>query len=226
MMKLMNSIIPNVVELFPDMIQALLETINMVSISGIISSLIGIPLGIILIVTREGNLLENKFIFNIVSKLVNIFRSIPFVILLTAIIPITRFFVGTTIGTKGAIVPLIFGATPFVARQIESALLKVDPGVIEAARAMGSSPLEIIFRVLLLEGLPGIVYSLTITTISLIGFSAVAGTVGGGGLGDFAIRYGYQYFKIDVMIVTIIILLVIVNLIQSIGDILLKKLSH
>ncbi|KAJ53089.1 D-methionine transport system permease protein [Clostridium tetanomorphum] len=226
MIKFLNLIIPNVVDLFPDMIKALWETIYMVGISGIISSLIGIPLGIILVVTRENNLLENKVVFNMIGKVVNIFRSIPFVILLTAIIPITRLIVGTTIGTKGAIVPLVFGTAPFVARQIESTLLKVDPGVIEAAKSMGSSPLEIIFRILLIEGLPGIVYALTITTVSLIGFSAVAGTVGGGGLGDFAIRYGYQYFKTDVMVITIIILLIIVNLIQSLGDILLKKLSH
>ncbi|ERI93616.1 putative D-methionine transport system permease protein MetI [Clostridiales bacterium oral taxon 876 str. F0540] len=217
---------PNVIELFPDMIKALGETLLMVFISGSISTLIGIPIGVVLVVTRPGNILQNNLIYNFTGKIINIFRSIPFVILLAAIIPITRFFVGTTIGLKGAIVPLVFGSVPFVARQIESALLDIDKGIIEAAEAMGSSPFEIIYRVLLKEGLPGIIYALTITTVSLIGFSAVAGTVGGGGLGDFAIRYGYQYFKTDIMIATIIILLILVNLIQSFGELLLKKLSH
>ncbi|MBZ9633849.1 methionine ABC transporter permease [Clostridium sp. FP1] len=218
--------LPNVVELFPDMIKALWETIGMVSISGFISTLIGIPLGIILVVTRPDNILENSRIYNVVGKSINIFRAIPFVILLAAIIPFTRLVVGTTIGMKGALVPLVIGSIPFVARQIESALLDIDKGVIEAAQAMGSSSFEIIYRVLLKEGLPGIVYALTITTVSLIGFSAVAGTVGGGGLGDFAIRYGYQYFKTDIMVATILILLVLVTSIQSFGEFILKKLSH
>lgn len=217
---------PNVVELFPDMIQSLWETLGMVFISGTISTIIGIPLGVILVVTRPDNILENNVIYNIVGKIVNIFRSIPFVILLAAIIPFTRLVVGTTIGMKGALVPLVVGSIPFVARQIESALLDIDKGVIEASQAMGSSSFEIIYRVLLKEGLPGIVYALTITTVSLIGFSAVAGTVGGGGLGDFAIRYGYQYFKTDVMIATILILLVLVTAIQGFGELILKKLSH
>jgi D-methionine transport system permease protein len=198
----------------------------MVFVAGSISTLLGIPIGVTLVVTRPGHILENKIIFNVVGKIINIFRAIPFVILLAAIIPLTRLIVGTTIGMKGALVPLVFGCTPFVARQIESALLDIDKGVIEAAQAMGSSPFEIIYRVLLREGLPGIIYALTITTVSLIGFSAMAGTVGGGGLGDFAIRYGYQYFKTDVMVATIIILLVIVTGIQGIGEFLLKKLSH
>lgn len=225
-MELLRQIMPNVVELFPDLLKACKDTLLMVFISGTIASVLGIPLGVTLVVTREGNLLENKYVYFILGKLVNVFRSLPFVILLTAIIPITRFLAGTTIGLRGAIIPLIFASTPFVARQVESALLEIDPGVIEAAEAMGSSPLDIIYRVLLVEGLPGIVYALTITIISLIGFSAVAGTVGGGGLGDFAIRYGYQYFRTDIMIVTTIILLLIVNMVQSIGEYMLKRLSH
>jgi D-methionine transport system permease protein len=208
------------------MLKALWETIGMVLISGTISTLLGIPIGVILVVTRPGNIIENSAVYNVVGKIINVFRSIPFVILLAAIIPFTRLVVGTTIGMKGALVPLVVGSVPFVARQIESALLDIDKGVIEAAQAMGSSSFEIIYRVLLKEGLPGIVYALTITTVSLIGFSAVAGTVGGGGLGDFAIRYGYQYFKTDVMVVTILILLVLVTAIQSFGEFLLRKLSH
>jgi D-methionine transport system permease protein len=226
MLQILYTYLPNVMELFPDMMKALWETLCMVFIAGTISTLIGIPIGVTLVVTRPSNILENKFINNVVGKITNIFRSIPFVILLAAIIPITRFIVGTTIGMKGALVPLVFGATPFVARQIESALLDIDKGIIEAAQAMGSSPFEIIYRVLLREGLPGIVYALTITTVSLIGFSAVAGTVGGGGLGDFAIRYGYQYFKTDVMVATIIILLILVSGVQSFGELILKRLNH
>ncbi|MDF2521616.1 MAG: binding-protein-dependent transport system inner rane component [Clostridia bacterium] len=225
-MEILNQLMPNVIELFPDLVEAFKDTIFMVLISGTIASLVGVPLGIALVVTKEGNLLENKPVNFIIGKLVNVFRSLPFVILLTAIVPITRLIAGTTIGLKGAIVPLIFASAPFVARQVESALLEIDQGVIEAAKAMGSSPFEIIYRVLIVEGLPGIVYGITITIISLIGFSAIAGTVGGGGLGDFAIRYGYQYFKTDIMVVTTIILLLIVNFVQSFGEFLLKRLSH
>lgn len=226
MMSLINQLMPNVVEYFPDLVQAFVDTIYMVTVSGIIGAIIGIPVGISLVVTREGGILENKALYSVIGKIVNVFRSIPFVILLTAITPFTRAVVGTTIGTIGAIVPLTVAVAPFIARQIESTLLEVDDGVVEAAKAMGSSPLDIIFRVLIKEGLPGVVYALTIAVINLIGYSAVAGTVGGGGLGDFAIRYGYQYFKTDIMVVTIIILLIIVNLVQFIGETLMKALTH
>ncbi|MHC6179751.1 methionine ABC transporter permease [Clostridium sp. JNZ X4-2] len=226
MIEFLGKIAPNLVNLYPEMIKAIFETFYMVAISGIISTVVGTVMGVTLVVTKEEGILENKIINSILGKIINIFRSIPFIILLAAIIPLTRLLVGTTIGTKGALVPLIFGCTPFIARQIESALLEIDKGVIEAAQSMGSSPFEIIFRVMLLEGLPGIIHALTITIISLIGLSAMAGTVGGGGLGDFAIRYGYQYFQTDVMVATIIVLLVIVNLIQLVGDILSKLTAH
>lgn len=226
MIETLKTLIPNVVNLYPEMIKALFETLYMVFVSGIVSTLIGFPIGVTLVVTRKGGILENKIINNILGKIINTLRSIPFIILLAAIMPITRLVVGTTIGTLGALVPLIFSSTPFVARQIESVILDIDSGVIEAAQSMGSSPIEIIYRVMLPEALTGIVYAITITTISLIGLSAMAGTVGGGGLGDFAIRYGYQYFQTDVMIVTVIILLILVNIVQGFGDILLKKLSH
>lgn len=226
MENVLTSLLPNVVNLSSEMMKALFETIYMVFVSGIISTLIGFPIGITLVVTRKGAILENLFVNNLIGKIINIFRSIPFIILLAAIMPITKFIVGTTIGTKGALVPLVFGSTPFVARQIETVLLDVDKGVVEAAQSMGSSPLEIIYRVMLPEGLGGIIYAITITTVSLIGLSAMAGTVGGGGLGDFAIRYGYQYFQTDVMIVTVIILLILVNIVQGIGDLLLRKLNH
>lgn len=223
---MLQQLIPNVIEYFPELLKALRETLIMVSISGLFSALIGIPVGVILLITSKGHILENKLIYSIISKIVNTLRSIPFVILIAAIPGVTRFLVGSTIGVKGAIVPLVLASFPFVSRQIEVALLKVDMGVIEAYQAMGFSPLSIIFKVVLVEGLRNIVLALTISIISLIGFSAITGTVGGGGLGDFAIRYGYQYFKTDIMIVTIIVILLIVYLIQGIGDLIYKKLSH
>ncbi|MGL4337463.1 MAG: methionine ABC transporter permease [Turicibacter sp.] len=226
MQTILDQIIPNVVEYFPELMKALYETILMVTISGFFSTLIGLPLGVVLVVTRADNLLENKVVYMMLGKVMNIFRSIPFVILLAAVMPLTRLIMGTSIGLKGALVPLVIGVTPFVARQVESVLLDIDSGVIEAAKAMGSSPTEIITRVLLKEGLSGIMYALTITTVSLIGYSAVAGTVGGGGLGDFAIRYGYQYYKHDIMFVTVIILLCLVTGIQSLGERLQRKFSH
>lgn len=216
----------NVIYYHEELYTALGETIIMVFIAGIISTLIGIILGIALAVTKKNGILENTFINITLARIINILRSIPFVILLAALIPVTRFIVGTTIGLKGAIVPLIFGSAPFIARQIESALSSVDSGVIEAAYAMGSSPFEIIYRVLLREALPEIIYALIITTVSLISFSAVAGTVGGGGLGDFAIRYGYQHFKTDIMVVTIIILILMITTIQWIGEKLIQKIKH
>ncbi|WP_418963789.1 methionine ABC transporter permease [Cetobacterium sp.] len=226
MEKNLYSYFENVIKYQDEMVRAMGETLIMVAIAGTISTLIGTIMGIVLVITRKGGILENNLINSILGKIINIFRSIPFVILLAALIPVTRFFMGTTIGLKGAIVPLIFGSAPFVARQIESALLSVDSGVIEAAYAMGSSPFEIIYRVLLREALPEIIYALIITTVSLIGFSAVAGTVGGGGLGDFAIRYGYQHFKTDIMVITIIILVTLITFIQWSGEKILKKIKH
>ena len=176
--------------------------------------------------TREGNILENKPIQKVLSQVINVFRSIPFIILLTAVLPITRAIVGTGIGTKGAIVPLVFGTMPFFARQIDTALPEVDEGVIEAAKSMGSNPLEIIFSVYLREGLPGIVRAITITMVSLIGLSAMAGSIGGGGLGDLAIRYGHQRFQTDITYVTVIIILILVTIIQSTGNFLIKKFTH
>ena len=197
----------------------------MVSISGIISLFLGIILGVFLVVTREGNILESMVLNNILDKSINVFRSIPFIILLAALIPLTRTIVGTAIGTKGAIVPLVFGTVPFFARQIETALLEVDKGN-KAALAMGSGPVDIIFRVYLREGLPGIIRGITITFVNLIGLSAMAGSVGGGGLGDFAIRYGYQRFQIDITYVTIIILLIFVSIIQGLGNLVIKKIKY
>lgn len=226
MRELLVQIMPNVVEFFPDMMKALGETLQMVSISAVVAAAFGVPIGILLLVTSNGHILENKTVYGIASKIVNGFRSVPFVILIAAIVPFTRLVMGTTIGLKGAYVPLVVGTIPFIARQVEVALYQIDKGVIEAAKAMGLSPLQMITGVIIPEGLGGIVHALTLSIISLISFSAMAGTVGGGGIGSFAIQYGYQYFKTDIMVVTVIVLLVLVSIVQAAGNWLAHRLSH
>lgn len=221
-----GNLIPNVIQYFPDMVQAFQDTLIMVSVSALFSALIGIPAGVALAVTSEGHILEHKKFYSVLSKVVNTLRSIPFVILIAAIPGFTRMIVGTTIGVKGAIVPLVVACIPYMARQVEIALVKVDGGVIEAYQSMGFSPMRIIFKVILVEGRKDVVLAVTFSVIGLIGFSAITGTVGGGGLGDFAIRYGYQYFKSDIMVVTIIVIVAIVYLIQGIGDFIYRRLSH
>lgn len=207
-------------------IEALIETIQMVAFSLLFSALIGLPLGILLVVTRKGHLLENTVVFNIINSIINIFRSVPFIILMVAIIPITRMIVGTSIGTAAAVVPLVFYAGPYIARLIENSLLEVDPGVIEAAEAMGAAPGQIILKFLIPEALSSLVLGFTIATIGLVGASAMAGAVGGGGLGDLAITYGYQRFDTTVMLITVAILVVMVQGLQSFGNILSKKIRR
>ena len=168
--------------------------------------------------------MENKVVYSVLDKVINVFRSIPFVILIALLLPLTRIVMGTSIGTKGAIFPLVIGTIPFFSRQIHSALCEVDRGVVEAAQAMGSGPWEIVVRVYLREGLGGMIRGATITIINLIALSAMAGCVGGGGLGDYAIRYGFQRFQTDVTIVTVIILLILVTIIQSVGNLLTRRL--
>jgi len=207
-------------------IEAVIETVQMVGISFIFSIILGLPLGIALFVTRNGQILENKLIFTVLNGIINIFRSIPFIILLVAIIPITRLLVGTSIGTAAAIVPLVFYAGPYIARLVESSLLEVDEGVLEAANAMGATPFQTIFRFLLPEVLSSLVVNFTIATIGLIGASAMAGTVGGGGIGDLAITYGYQRFDTTTMAITVIILIVMVQGLQSLGNFLSRKIRR
>lgn len=218
--------IPNILNAKEELILSIYQTLSMVFIAGVISLIFGVLVGIILVVTRKGGILENIVLFTVFDKVINIFRSIPFIILIAALLPLTRIIVGTGIGTKGAIVPLVLGTVPFFGRQMENALLEVDKGIIEAAQAIGSGSIDIIVRVYLVEGLPGIIRGVTITFISLIGSSAIAGSIGGGGLGDFAIRYGYQRWQNDITFVTVIILLIFVSIIQGIGNILIKKASH
>ncbi|TDL78752.1 methionine ABC transporter permease [Peribacillus frigoritolerans] len=207
-------------------IDALIETLAMTGFSLLFSTLIGLPLGVLLVITRKGHLWENAVIFNILNGVVNIFRSVPFIILMVAIVPLTRLIVGTSIGTAAAVVPLVFYAGPYIARLIENSLLEVDPGVIEAAEAMGATPAQIIFKFIVPEALSSLVLSLTIATVGLVGASAMAGAVGGGGLGDLAITYGYQRFDTLVMIITVTILVVLVQGLQSSGNLLSKKIRR
>ncbi len=206
--------------------QSLWETIIMVGISGIIGGLIGIPLGVFLRLTDQGGILQNSPANKIVGWIVNALRSTPFIILLVAIIPFTRLITGSSIGTSAAVVPLTIAAAPFLARLVETALREVDNGLIEAAQSMGASTAQIVWKVLLPEALPGIVAGLPISFVSLTGYSAMAGAIGGGGLGDLGIRYGYQRFLPDVMLVVVIILIFFVQAIQSLGDWVVRRLSH
>ncbi|MCO5384818.1 MAG: ABC transporter permease [Desulfosporosinus sp.] len=198
----------------------------MVAASTVFAYLLGLPLGIILVVTSPGHIMPNPWVERTLGTLVNILRSAPFIILLVALIPFTKSVVGTSIGTTAAIVPLVISAAPFVARVVESSLKEVPYGVIEAALSMGASPKQIIQKVLLPEAKASLILGVAITTISVIGYTAMAGTVGGGGLGDLAIQYGYNRFRTDIMIVTVVILVVIVQIIQSLGTALARKLTH
>ncbi len=225
MYEFLQGIIPNVVKTFPEMTKAFFQTLQMVGISALWSAAFGVFFGVVLVVTAPGGIMENRLVNSVLDKLINVFRSIPFVILIALLLPLTRMVMGTSIGTKGAIFPLVIGTIPFFSRQIHSALCEVDKGVVEAAQAMGSGPWEIVVRVYLREGLGGMIRGATITIINLIALSAMAGCVGGGGLGDYAIRYGFQRFQTDVTIVTVIILLILVTLIQSVGNLLTRRLQ-
>lgn len=212
-------------EMLALLIEALWETLYMVAVSAGIATLIGVPLGVILVATSRGHILQNLWLNRILGYIANATRSTPFIILMVAIIPLTRVLAGTSIGTNAAIVPLSIAAIPFVGRVVESALREVDYGLIEAAQAMGASPFQIIRRVLLPEAMPSIVLGLTLAVISLIGYSAMAGAIGGGGLGDLAIRFGYQRFRVDVMISTVVILIALVQLVQTAGDRISQRLN-
>ncbi|MCZ2495862.1 methionine ABC transporter permease MetI [Xylophilus sp. Kf1] len=205
---------------------SLWETIIMVGVSGVLGALFGIPLGVYLRLSDQGALLANPVANSITGWIVNAVRSTPFIILLVAIIPLTRILAGSSIGTGAAIVPLTIAATPFVARLVEVALREVDDGVVEAALAMGASTWQIVWKVLLPEAFPGIVAALTITLVSLTGYSAMAGAIGGGGLGDLGIRYGYQRFLPEVMLAVVVVLIFFVQAVQSFGDWAVRRLRH
>ena len=208
------------------LIQGTGTTIVMTGVSTLLAYALGIPLGVLVTVTAPGSLRPHKAFNGVLGWIVNVGRSIPFIILLVALIPLTRFIVGTSLGTPGAIVPLVIAATPFVARMIEAALREVDAGVIEAAQSFGSSALQIIWKVMLRESLPSIVRGVSITFITLFGYSAMAGAIGAGGLGDIAIRYGYYRYQDDVMFATILILIVLVQLVQSVGDLVARRIDR
>lgn len=200
------------------LIEGLIQSFQMTSISLVISILIGVPLGIAVVLTRPGQLLGNRIVYQLLNVLINIVRSVPFIILLFFIIPFTKFIVGTTIGVQGIIVPLVIYTSPFIARLMETALLEVDHGVVEAYKAMGMKTHQIIWHVLLREARPSIILGLTVATISLIGATAMAGLVGGGGLGDIAYRYGFQQYETELMYFVVVVLIILVQIIQTIGN--------
>lgn len=207
------------------LIVGLQQTLYMVVVSTIIAYIIGLPLGILSEVTRKGGLNPIPVISKILDIIINLGRSIPFIILMVAVLPLTRSIIGTTIGEKATCVPLIIAAIPFVARMVENSLKEIDSGVIEAARAMGASNMEIIFKVMLVESMPSLVLGASLATITIVGYTAMAGAIGGGGLGDIAIRYGYHRRETDIMVIAIIILVAIVQIIQTMGELISKSID-
>ena len=226
MQEFLNKIIPNVMARTDIFWESFRDTFVMVGWAGAISFVIGILLGVVLIITKEGGIHENRIVYQVIDKLINFFRSIPFIILLVGLVPLSRTIMGTGIGVKGAIVPLVFGCAPFFSRQMESAMAGVNPGLIEAAQVMGLNEFEIVWSVYLKESIAGIARGTTITIISLIGLTAMAGAVGAGGLGNFAIMYGHDRNMPDVTYTTVIVLVVIVTVIQILGNYVAKRNTH
>ena len=216
---MLNSLVNLWELLFP----SLLETLYMVFFSTLFAGLLGFILGIILVVTDKGHIWEKSLLNKVLGSIINVTRSVPFIILIIAIFPLSRLIVGTTIGSTASIVPLSIAAAPFVARVIEASLKEVGWGVIEASISVGATIPQIIFKVMLPEALPSLILGITLTVINIVGYSALAGAIGGGGLGDLAIRYGYQRFQTDVLIATIVVLVVLVEIIQVLGNLLAKK---
>ncbi len=204
---------------------SLWETVYMVTLSTIFSVILGLPMGIIVVISEKGHIWEHKGINNILSYLINIFRSIPFIILIIILFPLARIVVGTSIGSTAAIVPLSIAASPFVARIVETSMKEIDYGIIEAALAHGASTIQIITKVMIKEAMPSLILGLSLTTINILGYSAMAGAVGGGGLGDLAIRYGFQRFQTDILIATVIILIIVVEVIQRSGNLFARLLD-
>lgn len=212
-------------EIIALIVEATLDTLTMVSVAMVFATAVGVPLGVVLATSGRNELLAAPVVNGVLGVIVNATRSTPFIILVVAIIPFTRLIAGTSIGTRAAIVPLTVAAAPFIARVVEAAIREVDPGLIEAARAMGATPLQTIVKVLLPEATPAIVMALTLTVVSLIGYSAMVGAVGGGGLGDLGIRYGYQRFMPDVMAAVVVILIVLVQGVQTIGNLIARRVN-
>ena len=226
MHELLLEFFPYTMKSLPMLWRSTVETLQMTFWSGSISFVLGLVLGVMLIVTRRGGLMENRLVYEVLDKTINLFRSVPFIILLFCLLPLTRLISGTAIGVQGSIVPLVFGTVPFLARQMESALSEVSPGLVEAAQAMGCGRLDIICRVYLRESIPSIARGVTITLISLIGLTAMAGAVGAGGLGNFAYVYGQQRSRMDIIYSTVIVLVAIVTVIQLLGSLVARISKH
>jgi D-methionine transport system permease protein len=211
---------------WPEIWDSTLDTLNMLAVSIVFTIPIGLALGVLLFLTSAGQFLQNPWVYRVLSVVVNIARSVPFVILLITIIPFTKWLVGTSIGVTGAYPPLVIAAAPFFARLVETALREVDRGVIEAAHAMGTPRLFLIWNVLLKESRTGLIAAVTITAVNLVSYTAMSGVIGGGGLGDLAIRYGYQRFRPDVLVVTVVLLVILVQILQMAGDRLVKHFAR
>jgi len=221
---MLSTLLPNVSWL--EIWQASLETGIMLGVSLAFTTIMGLPLGILLFITSDKQILQQVWLYRVLSLVVNLFRSVPFVILLIVLIPFTEILVGTSLGVAGAIVPLVIGITPFFARLVEISLREVDAGLIEATTAMGATKLQVIIHTLIPESLGGIMAGITGSSITLVSYTAMSGLIGGGGLGDLAVRYGYQRYQPDVMVVTVILLLILVQILQLVGDRLVSYFSH
>ena len=211
---------------WPEIGRATVDTLLMLGGSLVLTIILGVPLGVLLYLSGKGRLAANPVLNAVLSFVVNVLRSVPFIILLIVMLPVTVLLVGTSLGVAGAIPPLVVGAAPFYARLVETALREVDKGVVEATQAMGGSTFQIVTRALLPEALPGVIAGATVTAIALVSYTAMAGVVGAGGLGDLAVRFGYQRFQTDVMVVTVVLLLILVQVLQMIGDRLVASVSH
>lgn len=226
MLDFLNKIIPNVMRSTDRLLDSILATLQMTLWSGVVMFVCGLFLGVVLTVTREGGIMQRKALYQVLDKLINVCRSIPFVIFIAILLPVTKVIMGTKIGVRGVIVPLVAASVPFFARQVESALAHVEHGLIEAAESMGKSPVNIIFTVYLYESIPAIARGTTITLINLIGLTAMAGYVGAGGLGDYAITWGYNYGHYDIIWVSVLFVILIVSVIQLAGNFVAKRFSH
>ena len=221
-----NSLLPKLDRLSGELLKSIGQTATMIGVSGTIAWVLGILVGVLLVTTRPGGILENRAVFTFFDRAIDIIRSIPFIILIVLLIPLSRFLVGTGSGVTGSFVALVFGTVPFFARQVESVLSDIDHGLIEASEAMGFSPMQIIFGVYLKESIPGITRVTMITFVSFVGITAIAGAIGAGGIGDFAIRYGYQMGYRDMIWLTVLIILAVISVFQFFGNLIISRTTH
>lgn len=221
-----NTLLPNLDRLSGELLKSIGQTATMIGVSGTIAWVLGILVGVLLVATRPGGILENRAVFTFFDRAIDIIRSIPFIILIVLLIPLSRFLVGTGSGVTGSFVALVFGTVPFFARQVESVLSDIDHGLIEASEAMGFSPMQIIFGVYLKESIPGITRVTMITFVSFVGITAIAGAIGAGGIGDFAIRYGYQMGYRDMIWLTVLIILAVISVFQFFGNLIIRRTTH